>query len=209
MFKSIYAVMALGLFAVAGCASSSGGRDLTRAEVPVAVTANGRASSVVSSLSQEIGEALFLPQLNGGIAHVSGFDGTSQVVGLAGIIPGTNVGPVIPSGRVVMGGAYSLTHAKEVEETSGGGIKTLRTTRPVRGPIILTADVAAGTVRGTAGDFTVNGTMSGTSLGGGVTYLGVLGKLTGAVGQRGLAGAFAGETADQVIAGGIVALPIP
>ena len=72
------------------------------------------------------------------------------------------------------------------------------------GVINLTADFDAGTLTGSTGGLEVNGRMTGSDLGGGVSYRGVRGGLDGLVGSDQAIGAFHGNNADLIYSGGFL-----
>ncbi|MEM8980692.1 MAG: hypothetical protein AAGD04_14490 [Pseudomonadota bacterium] len=69
----------------------------------------------------------------------------------------------------------------------------------------MTGDFDAGTLTGSSGDLTVNGTLSGTTLGGTVTYDGQDGTLTGLAGADQAFGAFHSASGTMIYAGGFAA----
>ena len=77
------------------------------------------------------------------------------------------------------------------------------------GDIALVADYGAGTIEGSAigsfGTLTVNGTFSGTDIGGTATYDGKTASLDGLLGTQGAVGIFQGNADDWVMAGGFAA----
>lgn len=80
------------------------------------------------------------------------------------------------------------------------------------GAMVLTFDPTTGSVTGsdtgTYGTLQVDGTITGTDLGGAVTYAGVEGSLDGRAGTEGLIGAFHGNSDTRVYAGGLRSIAV-
>lgn len=148
----------------------------------------------------------------GGVAMVSGTRGDDGFAAYAGVIPGTDVGASGVSGSATFVGRYRAAQIVDINLT-----KTSNTTGFLTGTsnifgddITLTADFDAATLTGTSDNqvLSVNGQIgSGTTLGGSVRYLGVSGVLQGVVGVDGAVGAFHGNNAETIFAGGFVTAP--
>jgi hypothetical protein len=137
----------------------------------------------------------------GGAAYFTAMSG-SYAAAYGGVINGSNVGDLMTSGQAVYSADY------EVEVVSGLEI-AYDTLQGVAGSdsgnIILTADFDAATLTGEDGSLRVDGTISGEDVTGNVVYAGVEGQLEGLVGQSGTVGAFHGNDARMVYAGGFAA----
>ena len=120
-------------------------------------------------------------------------EGTTTFKGVAGITPDSNPGAEITTGTVTYDGSYSLAHV-EIDEVNN-----------VNGDISLTADFGNSSVTGADGSLIVAGNFNGTTLSGTVIYDGISADLSGVVGTEALIGAFAGNTSDELVVGGIVA----
>jgi hypothetical protein len=122
-------------------------------------------------------------------------DGTNTYLGVAGIAPNSTVGNRIEGGSVAYSGTYSLAHANESNTTDENG------------NISLTANFIddGGTVTGSTDGFEVYGTFKDTDnvLGGTVVHDGIVATLTGRIGTEAVAGAFVGNSNDEVLVGGI------
>ena len=145
---------------------------------------------------------------NGYAYQVGGNDGDG-LRGYAGIINGTGVTAPPTSGTASMSGSYALAGIANIYEYGSGYNQTTVAGTPFTdgGSITLTADYGAGTLTGSAGfsyPITVNGTISGTTLRGTVTYDGVTGPLEGLVGAIEAVGAFHGNSDTQLHAGGFI-----
>ncbi|MEM8691564.1 MAG: hypothetical protein AAGG57_06725 [Pseudomonadota bacterium] len=114
--------------------------------------------------------------------------------GVAGILPASDPGAVPTTATATYDAQYDLTYVgNDVDRQSGN--------------IALNADFNAGTVTGNAGGFAVNGTVTGTDLGGTASYRGVQADMRGVIGDRRVVGAFAGENANALLVGGLIGTP--
>ncbi|MAM61026.1 hypothetical protein [Maritimibacter sp. UBA3975] len=137
----------------------------------------------------------------GGAAYFTAMNG-AYAVSYGGIINGSNVGDVVPTGQAVYLADY------EVEVVSGIEIAydTLQGVSGTdSGNITLTADFDAATLTGEDGSLRVDGEISGKNVTGSVVYAGVDGDLEGLVGASGTVGAFHGNDARTIYAGGFAA----
>ncbi|WP_373635781.1 hypothetical protein [Yoonia sp. SS1-5] len=124
-------------------------------------------------------------------------DGTDQFLGQAGFASTSSVGAALVSGDVTYTGTYNLALIGEVEQIRDGNITLL-------------ASLLDNTLTGSAGGLVVNGTFGATTaLDGTVSFGGVTADLDGAIGAERVVGAFAGDSASQVLVGGIVAAAPP
>ncbi len=127
-------------------------------------------------------------------------EGTDEVFGVAGVNPGVNRGVEITAGTVDYSGVFNL----DLGERDGNGFEI----NGDSGLLDLTATFDTGTVTGmgtgdSGNDLSVSGTFAGTGLGGSVTYGGVTAELDGIIGVNGITAAFAGNTDDAALVGGI------
>ena len=113
-------------------------------------------------------------------------------LGVAGATPDPYVGAEIESGSVSYNARYSLAHA-DVDSTTNAA-----------GNIQLTAGFDSGRVTGEDSGLQVYGEFSGTTLGGTVVHDGIVAELRGSVGTSAIAGAFVGNSDEEVLVGGFV-----
>lgn len=120
--------------------------------------------------------------------------GTDRFLGVAGVAPNTDPGGVPTAATATYDGEYQLAHVGDTTDTK-------------RGDITLNADFSAGTLSGAADGLSIDGTISGTSIGGRASYGGVNADMTGVIGTERAVAAFAGNRRGEVLVGGIVAAP--
>ncbi|WP_147107782.1 hypothetical protein [Tateyamaria sp. syn59] len=162
----------------------------------VRLTADGLVPDVGIDTSKAANVATFNSSANGAaFAYQMGrVRGTDQFLGVAGVLPNSQVGGAPTSATATYRGDYSLAYAdRNTFEQS------------VTGNIVLNADFNQGTLVGQAGGLSVNGSINGQSLGGTASYRGVDAPLTGRIGNTRAVGAFAGNTNDQALVGGFLA----
>lgn len=143
----------------------------------------------------------------GGVQYLTYFD--SGFAGAkAGVLADSDVGSVLTAGEAVYSAAYEVAAMNDLQirRGSGGsdGYHYAGFSNVDSGNIVLTADFGAATIRGEDGRLKVDGTISGGDIGGNVTYGGREGDLEGIIGKFGAIGAFHGNSADMVYAGGFV-----
>lgn len=136
-----------------------------------------------------------------GYAYAVGEDLNGDFAGYAGIIPTTLVLAPPISGSATWNGTYNLAQITGIELPAGGlqGYKAEFT-----GALSLTADFAAGTLVGASPELSVTGAFSGSTLSGSTVFRGLNGTLTGLVGATGAVGAFHGNGATDLYAGGFM-----
>ncbi|MEP4197699.1 MAG: hypothetical protein ABJL99_18910 [Aliishimia sp.] len=145
-------------------------------------------------------------------AYATGVDLTrGRVSANAGIQNGATVGAAETSGTGSYSARYQYTMIDDASRTSVF-ISGTQITSAERS-ITLNADFDAGTLSGTTSDLDVNGTISGTTLGGSAVvdydfFAGPSGTidttLAGEVGSTGVIAVFTGNDGDTVLAGGVV-----
>lgn len=124
-------------------------------------------------------------------------DGFSSAQGYAQLLPVTVAAPPT-TGSAVLEGTYSLSMVP-----LNPGFTTRQPVEVDAAPITLAVDFADGTLTGTDGDFSVDGTVSDGLLSGSVTFMGMSGEqLSGVVGRDRATGTFIGTAPDQILAGG-------
>lgn len=140
--------------------------------------------------SQEVGGVTYYTTLGNGRAEA-----------YAGIAAGSDVGPELTGGTATYLADYTVAGIANLRyyENELMGVSTLDS-----GKIILTADLADMSLTGTRGALDVDGTISGGTVGGNVTYAGLKGELQGLVGQQGVIGAFHGNSGKMVYSGGFM-----
>jgi len=137
-----------------------------------------------------------------GFSFTAGSVEGEGLLAVAGLVEGTDVSfrPSVGSGTFE--GIYALVYVDDIS-LSGNYIQGQRDA--TSGPITLTADFANRTLTSTNSPVTVNGRMEGRDLSGTVQYRGVNGQLDGLVGGDKTVGAFHGNNADLIYAGGFLA----
>ncbi|MFT6451879.1 MAG: hypothetical protein ACJA06_001366 [Halocynthiibacter sp.] len=123
------------------------------------------------------------------------------LIGQSGIIPGTSVAAAPASGSVVYSGRYELAQIQNIDIS---GSRIYGHSSLYSRSISLTADFDGNTLSGTGGNLSVDGAISNGNLSGNVTYKGVNGALDGVIGADRAVGAFHGNSADTIYAGGFI-----
>lgn len=137
-----------------------------------------------------------------GVAFQVGVDGGKGFKGLAGLVAGTDVTFRPTTGIGTYTGSYRVLALEDI--TLNGTLLAGRKSVD-DGSITLNADFANNTLQGRSGPLRVNGRLEGRTLSGAVTYRGVNGDLRGLVGGDDAYGAFHGNNADLIYAGGFIA----
>ncbi len=141
-----------------------------------------------------------------GFAFAGGVD-DDGLAAYAGVIPDSTGGAPLTA-TATFAANYQLFQYTDISLSKTGigegfisGLASIQS-----GPITLTADLDEGTLTGSSGEglLSVSGTFSGTDLSGDVTYRGVDGDLDGVIGEDRTVGAFHGNTADLIYAGGFI-----
>ncbi|MEM6741162.1 MAG: hypothetical protein AAF646_13695 [Pseudomonadota bacterium] len=118
-------------------------------------------------------------------------EGTDRFLGVAGIAPNTNPGPPPTEATASYTGVYALAYADR------DGIEQRR------GEITLEADFENGDLRGSAGGLAVDGEITGQIIDGTASYRNVDADMFGLIGSRRAVAAFAGDTGDALLVGGV------
>lgn len=200
MRQSSKVVAVIAVLTLAAC-DDLGDRGITDGSTPdtalISLTVTGEVPDQGFVTSGGDGGGSDLATVNGtliGYAYAYGLvDGTNTYLGVAGIVPDSDPGAAITSGSVSYDGTFKLAYINmdnALTET---------------GQITLIADFLDSSVTGASSGLVVDGNFSGTDLGGTVTYAGITAELEGVLGADALAGAFAGNTSDVIIVGGILA----
>lgn len=181
-----------------GGSSSSGGRiDAGQEPASRLVTLNVDGSIPDQGISESGTRGRFsdLRRVNG---RLSGFayqygreEGTNRFLGVAGVAPTTDPGAPPTAATATYTGDYALTYVDR------DGVDSQR------GEITLNADFENGDLRGRAGGLVVDGTISGQIVGGTATYRSVDADMSGVIGTERAVTAFAGDTSEAVLVGGI------
>ncbi|SHG79505.1 hypothetical protein SAMN05444003_0958 [Cognatiyoonia sediminum] len=161
------------------------------------VTSTG---SVTERLGQQ-GIASVIDADGDGFAYSSGTESGGGLRAVAGFTNPSDIGlrPVTSVGRYT--GRYELIEVYDID-LRGGFISGSQD--QVSGSIVLNADFSTGTLTGRAGELSVSGRALGSQLTGGVQYRGVSGDLRGVLGDDKAIGAFHGNDADLIYAGGFL-----
>lgn len=136
-----------------------------------------------------------------GYAYAVGIGSNNNFYGYSGIMSTTSVSAPLSAGTATWSGTYELAHVYDIS-LSGGLLKGVKTTGTAA--ISLVANFTNRTLVGGNSILTVDGAFSGSNLSGSVTYRGVDGSLTGLVGATGAVGAFQGNNATDIYAGGFI-----
>jgi len=121
----------------------------------------------------------------------------------AGILPGTQVGDLPPTGFAAMSGVWNLA---EIGKTNGTG-REFGEALQYSGRITLRADFDFGTLEGDSEDLRVLGTFDSTVLTGDVFFQDRPAALTGRIGADRAVGAFHGANGDVSFSGGFFVEP--
>lgn len=201
MFSKHKFIAAGAVVALAGCQLSQEAATNSGFLTP---NASGVITGGVESDGQEVRRTV-TDSTGNGFAFAGGTN-DNGLAAYAGIIPDTTGGDVVASGSATYDADYTLYRVTDVNLTEtrfGEGFVT-GTPTVVTGNLTLTADFDAATLSGTSEFLTVNGVINGTNLSGGVTYRDVAGDLIGVVGSDRTVGAFHGNNADLIYAGGFI-----
>ena len=145
-----------------------------------------------------------------GYAFQTGAIPNEGLFAVAGLLPNTTVTAVPTTGFASYSGSYNLVQVSNIN-ISGGEIRG--TPALLTEPLTLIANFANDKLVDDGGsNLQVNGIVSGTDIGGTVTYNGVQGNLDGLIGGNRAIGAFHGEgnvgpgtQDDYMYAGGFIA----
>ncbi|MBB5722563.1 hypothetical protein FHS72_002189 [Loktanella ponticola] len=137
-----------------------------------------------------------------GFSFTAGSVSGEGLKAVAGLVAGTDVSFRPSVGSASYDGVYALTYVDDISLDNG----YIRGERDATsGAITLTADFARGTLVSSNSPVTVNGKLDGRDLSGTVSYRGVNGQLDGLVGGDKTVGAFHGNNANLIYAGGFIA----
>ena len=145
----------------------------------------------------------------GTVAYVAGVvPDVGQIAAYSGIAPNPNVGSAQTSGSATYLADYEYYL---VDRISRSPTLVTGTLYQEAGTIALNANFNTGQLTGNAATLDVNGTISGSNIGGTVTadygFLpseSLTGSLTGNIGTNGVIGAFTGQDSNTALAGGFV-----
>ncbi len=181
------------LLAISACTTAD---DLTHSGFQTPSNAGSIATSLTSSTrGSDINAS------GDGYAYAVGVGSNNNFYGYAGIVPTTTVSVPLASGNATWSGTYELARISGISLSN----HTLYGTRSSHsGAITLHANFDTETLIGSSTYLTVNGTFAGNNLSGNVTYRGLTGALTGLVGATGAVGAFQGNGATDLYAGGFM-----
>lgn len=124
----------------------------------------------------------------------------------SGISSGAAVTAPPASGVVTMTGSYQAAYMFGID---GGFVVSTGYANETAGSMSVSVDYGAGTLTGgsSSGRLSVNGTFTGTSLGGTASFDGVSGPLDGLVGGDEAIGVFHGHNSTKTHAGGFIVNP--
>lgn len=187
-------LLLIPMLAISACATTT--NDLTKSGFETPTNAGDIATSLTSSQRGSV--------INGtgdGYAYAVGIENGNKFAGYAGIVPTTSVSAPPAGGVAVWSGSYQLG---QITDISLSGNTLVGNASNFSSALSLTANFNAGTLFGGDEFLTVIGAFTGSNLSGSVTYLGVPGPLTGLVGATGAVGAFQGNNATDLYAGGFM-----
>ena len=136
-----------------------------------------------------------------GYAYAVGIGSNNNFYGYSGIATTTSVSAPLSAGTATWSGNYALGRVRDIS-LSGALLRGIKSTETAA--LTLTADFEKRTLVGGTSTLSVNGAFSGSNLSGSVTYRGLDGSLTGLVGATGAVGAFHGNNATDIYAGGFI-----
>lgn len=156
-----------------------------------------KANGTFSTSLRTIFKGGFQDDEGNGYAFEIGREGTAfSAVG--GVLSGTDLGAVPPSGLATMHGTYEVHEAGK----SDGAIRDYGTVQSTRGRISLRADFTFNTLQGSDGTLTVDGTFSGSELAGSAFFNKRPAALAGEVGSGSAVGVFHGSDDATAYVGG-------
>lgn len=187
-------LLLMPVLAISACAQTAD--DLTHSGFQAPTNAGAIATSLTSSR-----RGSDINATGDGYAYAVGMGSNNNFYGYAGIVPTTTVSVPLSGGSATWSGSYKLARITGIY-LSGN---TLYGASAVNSAALsLTANFNTGTLIGSSSYLTVNGTFAGSNLSGSVTYRGLPGALTGLVGATGAVGAFHGNGATDLYAGGFM-----
>jgi len=182
------------MLAISACATTAD--DLTHSGFQTPTNAGAIATSLTSSQ-----RGSDINATGDGYAYAVGVGSNNNFYGYAGIVPTTTVSVPLSGSSATWNGSYELARITGI---SLSGNTLYGTTSVNGGALSLTANFNTGTLIGSNAYLTVNGTFAGSNLSGSVVYRGLPGALTGLVGATGAVGAFHGNGAADLYAGGFM-----
>ena len=193
--KSLIPLLVLPL--VAGCA--------TIADKDWTASGAKSAAAVRSTTPNNGGKGELISGLNR-VDYVSGV-GSNGAEAYAGFEHDIPVAVLPSSGTALYSGPWEVGGVTDIFVLTSSDFEgTLYGTSFTDGGMItLTSDFDVGTLTGTSGLLSVNGTFAGQTVGGTVTYDGTSGPLAGRIGSSDVIGAFHGNDDSQVFGGGFFA----
>lgn len=199
-------ITTLSALALSACTLSQDGATNSGFRTP---NSSGMITGGVDSDGQQT-RRTFRDSAGGGFAYAGGTN-DDGLAAYAGIIPGTTGGAQVASGSASYDATFNLYEVTGINLTETGIGEGFVTGRPntVTGSITLTANFDSNRLTGTStgGSLNVDGRIGGTDLSGDVTYRGVGGTLDGVIGADRTVGAFHGNNADVIFAGGFIGTP--
>lgn len=212
--KKCFVLGALACVSLGGCSAT----DLFSDTYFVEPTAEGE---ITQNLSADARGYTKIDNDGNGYAFKVGYT-SSDLVAVSGLIPNTNPGPKVLTGKGTYYGTWVLGGYQDVRFR---GARIDQTPMADAGTITLSADFDAATLTGTGtgiseqdaqelfgedfdtanlgdGVLVVNGSLDRKQIGGSVTYKGVTGDLDGEIGSRLAVGAYHGKGGKIVFAGG-------
>jgi hypothetical protein len=210
---------------IAACSGSNGLPDGLADNPVVSGFATVSSSNEIDvDLEQKSSRSISNSQV-GRVVYVAGaIRDAGQMITHAGIAPGATVGSAQTSGTATYSASYRYHVIDDIRRTQDAVFITTHGVGPIHetGSITLTADFDTGRLTGSGTEFDVvdrttssldvNGTISGSDLGGTVTATygedlttgSVDGTLTGNIGTTGVIGAFTGQDSNTSMSGGFV-----
>ncbi|MEM6497471.1 MAG: hypothetical protein AAF709_12185, partial [Pseudomonadota bacterium] len=141
------------------------------------------------------GNGSIINEVNGrlsGFAYQYGrVEGTNRFLGVAGIVPTTDPGPLPTTATATYTGRYQLAYASQSRVEGRDGQITLK------------ADFEDGELTGSAGLLEIEGTITGQIVGGTASYRDVEAEMFGLIGSERAVTAFAGDNDRAMLVGGI------
>ncbi len=195
--KRPFYLLLIPMFGIAACTPDVD--SLTNSSFSAPDASGNYSSSLTSTRSGKDVDAT-----GNGYGYIVGIRDGNSFQGYAGIIPGSTVTAPPATGLATMTGTYEVVRIRDI--SLDGNHLTGTPVYAVSAPVTLVANFGAGTLKGASTGpnplLTVDGTFSGQTLGGSVVYRGVSGSLTGLVGSDRAIGAFHGNNATDIYAGG-------
>lgn len=198
------AALTLLILPLSACGLAEAIQDNATVSGFVTPTSNG---VIVSGVSEASGSSFRVDGTDGFAYQAGSLPGTG-LAAYSGILPTTQVEAWPTMGGATYRGSYEGVRVGTIMLNGSGEISGF--TGAISGDVVLTASFRTGSLTGGSDDglLDINGQVStGGTLSGSVVYNGVSGDLTGVAGGDRAVGAFHGNNADYIYAGGFVADP--